>query len=137
MRVLGRPPFHDLQLTMSGELAYVGGQWVREVAFAGYAVPLQVLALVVLSFRGPFLGSHETKRRRGTGRQAEACVPLPPQPPRPPPLLLGKRLLSQGDFPAGRMLDGVPGVDPARKARLIEVGTTFVSTFLFKCISLQ
>ena len=27
----------------------------------------------------------------------------------------------QGDFPARRMIDGVQGVDPARKARLIKV----------------
>ena len=27
----------------------------------------------------------------------------------------------QGDFPAQRMIDSVPGVDPARKARLIKV----------------
>ncbi len=27
----------------------------------------------------------------------------------------------QGDFPARRMIDSVPGVDPARRARLLEV----------------
>ena len=38
--VLGRPPFHDTSLSASGSLAYLGGNWEREVAFAGYAVPL-------------------------------------------------------------------------------------------------
>jgi len=41
VRVLGRPAFHDLQLTSSGELAYLGSSWRRDVAFAGYDVPLQ------------------------------------------------------------------------------------------------
>eukprot|EP00199_Chlamydomonas_sp_CCMP681_P006759 CAMPEP_0119114310 /NCGR_PEP_ID=MMETSP1180-20130426/47067_1 /TAXON_ID=3052 ORGANISM="Chlamydomonas cf sp, Strain CCMP681" /NCGR_SAMPLE_ID=MMETSP1180 /ASSEMBLY_ACC=CAM_ASM_000741 /LENGTH=279 /DNA_ID=CAMNT_0007102785 /DNA_START=93 /DNA_END=932 /DNA_ORIENTATION=+ len=65
--VLGRPPFHDTKLTITGDLAYIGGTWQRDVAFAGYAVPLS------------------------------------------------------GDFPAQQMIDAVPGVDPARKARLIKV----------------
>jgi CCR4-NOT complex subunit CAF16 len=38
--VLGRPPFHDTTLSSSGALAYLGGNWEREVAFAGSAVPL-------------------------------------------------------------------------------------------------
>uniref|UniRef100_A0A7S3XE31 ABC transporter domain-containing protein n=1 Tax=Picocystis salinarum TaxID=88271 RepID=A0A7S3XE31_9CHLO len=40
VHVLGRPAFHDTDLTSSGDLSYIGGQWEREVAFAGYAVPL-------------------------------------------------------------------------------------------------
>ncbi len=40
--VLGRPPFHDTQLTISGDLAYVGGTWTRDIAFAGTSVPLSV-----------------------------------------------------------------------------------------------
>lgn len=40
LRILGRPPFHDTPLTVSGELAYVGGTWQRDVAFAGYSIPL-------------------------------------------------------------------------------------------------
>jgi ABC-type multidrug transport system fused ATPase/permease subunit len=40
--VLGRPPFHDTQLTASGDLAYVGGNWTRDIAFAGTSVPLTV-----------------------------------------------------------------------------------------------
>jgi CCR4-NOT complex subunit CAF16 len=42
VKVLGRPPFHDTQLTVSGDLAYVGGNWTRDVAFAGTSVPLSV-----------------------------------------------------------------------------------------------
>lgn len=38
--VLGGAPFHDTALTTSGDLAYLGGNWDREVAFAGYSVPL-------------------------------------------------------------------------------------------------
>lgn len=40
LRILGRPPFHDTALTCDGELAYLGGTWRRDVAFAG-DVPLQ------------------------------------------------------------------------------------------------
>jgi CCR4-NOT complex subunit CAF16 len=64
---MGESAFHATALTTSGALAYVGGNWTRDVAFAGYAVPLA------------------------------------------------------GDFPAQKMLDSVPGVDPARKERLIKV----------------
>jgi len=42
VRILGRPAFHDLQLTSSGELSYLGPQWRRDIAFAGNNVPLQV-----------------------------------------------------------------------------------------------
>ncbi|WIA28855.1 hypothetical protein OEZ86_011381 [Tetradesmus obliquus] len=38
--VLGRPPFHDTELTTSGHLAYVGGNWTRDIAFAGTSIPL-------------------------------------------------------------------------------------------------
>lgn len=38
--VLGGSPFHDTSLTTSGDLSYLGGNWDREVAFAGYSVPL-------------------------------------------------------------------------------------------------
>jgi CCR4-NOT complex subunit CAF16 len=40
--VLGEPPFHATGLTTSGALSYIGGNWERDVAFAGYAVPLAV-----------------------------------------------------------------------------------------------
>lgn len=41
VQVLGSAPFHDTGLTASGELSYIGGNWERDVAFAGYSVPLQ------------------------------------------------------------------------------------------------
>lgn len=40
VRVLGEPPFHATQLTTSGALSYIGGNWERDIAFAGYSVPL-------------------------------------------------------------------------------------------------
>lgn len=42
VRVLGRSAFHDTALTSSGALAYLGGEWRRDVAFAGFDVPLQM-----------------------------------------------------------------------------------------------
>ena len=68
VRILGRPAFHDVvsychacrfqvcfsdsfntsvslhwqQLTSSGDLSYLGAQWRRDVAFAGYNIALQV-----------------------------------------------------------------------------------------------
>uniref|UniRef100_A0A061RZU5 CCR4-NOT complex subunit CAF16 n=1 Tax=Tetraselmis sp. GSL018 TaxID=582737 RepID=A0A061RZU5_9CHLO len=40
IRVLGSSAFHDTSLTTSGDLSYVGGNWTRDVAFAGLSVPL-------------------------------------------------------------------------------------------------
>ncbi|CAD7702735.1 unnamed protein product [Ostreobium quekettii] len=65
--VLGSSPFHDTALTSSGLLSYIGGAWVRDIAFAGYSVPLQ------------------------------------------------------GDFPAGQIIEGIPGVDPKRRERVMKV----------------
>lgn len=42
VRVLGEPPFHATYLTSSGALSYVGGNWERDIAFAGYSIPLAV-----------------------------------------------------------------------------------------------
>ncbi|XP_010490645.1 PREDICTED: ABC transporter I family member 20-like isoform X1 [Camelina sativa] len=52
VRVLGRSAFHDTGLTSSGDLCYLGGertlfsslffQWRRDVAFAGFEVPIQM-----------------------------------------------------------------------------------------------
>lgn len=39
--VQGQAPFHATDLTSSGKLSYIGGTWQRDVAFAGYNVPLQ------------------------------------------------------------------------------------------------
>jgi CCR4-NOT complex subunit CAF16 len=41
VRILGRPAFHDIQLTASGDLSYLGPQWRRDIAFAGNNVALQ------------------------------------------------------------------------------------------------
>ena len=41
VRVLGRPPFHDIRLTCEGELSYLGAQWRRNIGSAGADVPLQ------------------------------------------------------------------------------------------------
>ena len=45
VRVLGQSPFHDTQLSGTGELSYIGGSWDRDIAFAGYSIPLQVCLL--------------------------------------------------------------------------------------------
>ncbi|KAL4636732.1 hypothetical protein ACB092_03G029700 [Castanea dentata] len=42
VRILGRSAFHDTALTSSGDLSYLGGEWKREVAFAGFEVAIQV-----------------------------------------------------------------------------------------------
>ncbi|WCJ28306.1 ABC transporter I family member 20 [Euphorbia peplus] len=67
VRVLGRSAFHDTGLTTSGDLAYLGGEWRREVAFAGFDVPIQM------------------------------------------------------DVSAEKMINGVAGIDPQRRAELIKV----------------
>jgi CCR4-NOT complex subunit CAF16 len=40
VHILGQPPFHATSLTTSGALSYIGGNWERDIAFAGYSVPL-------------------------------------------------------------------------------------------------
>ncbi|KAK7356177.1 hypothetical protein VNO80_15444 [Phaseolus coccineus] len=42
VRVLGRSAFHDTTLVSSGDLGYLGGEWRRDVAFAGFEVPIQM-----------------------------------------------------------------------------------------------
>ena len=49
VRILNRPAFHDIQLTSSGDLSYLGQQWRQDVAFAGYNVPIQVPVKVLQS----------------------------------------------------------------------------------------
>ncbi|KAK9292294.1 hypothetical protein L1049_020258 [Liquidambar formosana] len=65
--VLGRSAFHDTALTSSGDLCYLGGEWRRDVAFAGFDVPIQM------------------------------------------------------DVSAEKMIFGVSGIDPQRRAELIKV----------------
>uniref|UniRef100_A0A2P2LT98 ABC transporter family protein n=2 Tax=Rhizophora mucronata TaxID=61149 RepID=A0A2P2LT98_RHIMU len=67
VRVLGRSAFHDTNLTSSGDLCYLGGEWRRDVAFAGFEVPIQM------------------------------------------------------DVSAEKMIFGVAGIDPQRRAELIKV----------------
>ncbi|KAF5747552.1 Non-intrinsic ABC protein 9 [Tripterygium wilfordii] len=67
VRVLGRSAFHDTALTASGDLCYLGGEWRRDVAFAGFEVSIQM------------------------------------------------------DISAEKMIFGVAGVDPQRRAELIKV----------------
>ena len=67
VRVLGRPPFHDIALTCDGELSYLGAQWRRNIGSAGADVPLQ------------------------------------------------------GDISARTMIEGVAGVDPERRERLVKL----------------
>ena len=40
-RILGESPFHATDLTSSGQMSYIGGTWQRDIAFAGYNIPLQ------------------------------------------------------------------------------------------------
>lgn len=40
VKVMGMSPFHMTSLTSSGSLNYVGGNWERDIAFAGYSIPL-------------------------------------------------------------------------------------------------
>ncbi|WOK96069.1 ABC transporter I family member 20 [Canna indica] len=42
VRILGRSAFHDTALTSSGDLSYLGGEWRRDVAFAGFEVSIQM-----------------------------------------------------------------------------------------------
>lgn len=42
VRVLGRSAFHDTALTSSGDLCYLGGEWRRDVSFAGFGVSIQM-----------------------------------------------------------------------------------------------
>ena len=41
VRVIGGSPFHDLKLSSSGQVAYLGHQWRRSVASAGADMPMQ------------------------------------------------------------------------------------------------
>lgn len=34
VRVIGKPPFHDINLTCSGDLGYLGSQWRRNIGSA-------------------------------------------------------------------------------------------------------
>ncbi|KAK1277863.1 ABC transporter I family member 20 [Acorus gramineus] len=68
VRVLGRSAFHDTGLTSSGDLCYLGGEWKRDVAFAGFEVSIQVLD-IDLSWR-----MH--KSSDGQRRRVQICMGL-------------------------------------------------------------
>ena len=42
--VLGRDAFRDTSLTCGGDLSYIGGNWQRDIAFAGATTLHQVFA---------------------------------------------------------------------------------------------
>jgi len=67
IRVIGRAPFHDIELTNSGQLSYLGTAWRKDGGTAGAKVALAA------------------------------------------------------DIPARQMIFGVPGVDPERRQRLVEM----------------
>ena len=135
VRILGRPAFHDIQLTSSGQLSYLGQQWRRDVAFAGYNVPLQVHIIwrpTADTFLSPWMmrrsavstalpcafamqehsagmtchGSLRTGLNWHSRRHARALEPF---------------MDMQGDIGAGKMIFGVEGVDPARRQHLIDL----------------
>ena len=64
VRVLGRPPFHDMQLTTTGDLSYIGGTWTRDIAFAGTSIPLTVRGV---GGRGGWVGAAVTVKSLLTG----------------------------------------------------------------------
>ena len=94
VRILGRPAFHDLVLTSSGDLGYLGPQWRRDIAYAGSNVPMQA--------RWLHRASPGKLTMRCRQAEQQAC-PL------------------QADISAEKMLMGVEGVDAARRDRLIKL----------------
>ena len=51
IRVLGRPAFHDLALSATGTLGYLGPQWRRDIACAGSNVPMQACNALLQAMR--------------------------------------------------------------------------------------
>ena len=114
VRVLGQPPFHATSLTADGRLAYLGGNWERDIAFAGYSVPLQV----------PLFAPPKLKCCCGmTQHYMLVTAKLSQHISIRMNCFTKHTLLTQlqGDFPASKMLNGFPGVDPVRRAKLMEV----------------
>ena len=58
--ILGEPPFHATTLTAAGKLAYLGGNWDRDIAFAGYSIPLQVFPDFAKSRKFPASSVYDT-----------------------------------------------------------------------------
>jgi hypothetical protein len=104
--VLGRPPFHDTALTTCGDLSYVGGNWTRDIAFAGTSIPLTVRAwgLGVWVGWGVWLEPLSLLELHGGAGDdlAAACGPAPepspapdPSPPIPTPPTRARRATSR------------------------------------------
>lgn len=70
--VLGSSPFHDTELTTSGQLSYVGGNWTRDIAFAGTSIPLTVREMEHKEEAEGAGRGRNTRREEGgaTGRHA-------------------------------------------------------------------
>ena len=89
------------KLTSSGDLSYLGAQWRRDVAFAGYGIPLQVMP---------------TSTACSLGASQHLCCFV---------CILDFRCspthVPQGDLAAGDMIRGVENVDPARRQKLMDL----------------
>ena len=145
VRVLGASPFHDTALTASGRLSYLGGNWERDIAFAGYSIPLQAprpagrlpACLHVWRAMQTALGRAGTPTLLpGMGqsdnyfaltsalRRADACIFQLESSclcARARRKAAARARRGQGDFPARRMIESVTGVRAARRARLMRV----------------
>jgi energy-coupling factor transporter ATP-binding protein EcfA2 len=76
--VLGQPPFHATELTTSGHLAYVGGNWTRDIAFAGTSIPLTVRRRQQQQQRRPWSACHASQHAPARAPRCSVlpCVPL-------------------------------------------------------------
>ncbi len=124
--VLGQPPFHDTDLTASGRLSYLGGNWDRDIAFAGYSIPLQACDKLLLNARQMPCASQictdNLQQRRLDNFLAHIVMPNTlPWHIGGFPHALTYILCLQGDMPAGQMINSLPGVDPARRDKVLQV----------------
>lgn len=81
------------------------------MSFAGYGVPLQVRVRLQLA-------AWASRRCRHAGMQRAPHSPCTRTPPHSPALVPPP---AQADISAGKMIFNVEGVDPARRARLIQM----------------
>jgi hypothetical protein len=117
-----RPPAASQDLTCTGQLSYLGTSWRKDVSFAGYGVALQ--GDITAGARGGLLrrtscAASATAALPRRGYVPARCCPCP----RPPGGRAARRRTHcpAPTRPAGKMLFGVDGVDPARRSRLIEL----------------
>ena len=130
VRVIGKPPFHDIQLTCSGDLSYLGAQWRRNI---GSAVRTSFEEHEKRFFSCPsrregFLRTLPPSRDPGAlpsrtpGPGIIFIVSFPRPLSSPACLFLSQGSVAlAGDITAGKMIFGVEGVDPERRARLVEL----------------